>query len=360
MSLIRKDNGLENLLIGIVVPVYKVPENYLIECVNSLINQTYSNIEIILVDDCSPDECGRVCETFKTRDSRITVFHHDSNQGLSAARNTGIYNSSSDFIMFVDADDWIDTDTVELLVKQLETKVDFLLFPGCKEYLNKTISVNPNEQTIYGKDKRDDLVREAIGFPAKKTIYRSLAIDSASGKLIRRSFLLDNKIEFRKLYFREDGMFFQEIVQKSEGIIKYVPQGMYHYRMRKGSMINSFRKNSVDEQKSYLEHIRSFFDENSLSERFSHDYYLLTFVSMTMILYQYFYNPSYPNRKNRFKECRKVFSQGPFSQVFKNIKISELKRNYKIKYILLFFRMYSLFNYARNSLFKKNNMECFE
>lgn len=100
-------------LISIIVPVYKV-EKYIHRCVDSIINQTYKNIEIILVDDGSPDNCGRICDEYAAKDSRIKVIHKP-NGGLSDARNCGIEAADGEWLMFIDSDDWIHTQTVEVL-----------------------------------------------------------------------------------------------------------------------------------------------------------------------------------------------------------------------------------------------------
>lgn len=100
-------------LISIIVPVYNV-ENYIKECINSIINQSYKNIEIILVDDGSTDNSGSLCEEFSLIDSRIVTFHKE-NGGLSDARNYGIRHSNGEYIMFVDSDDIIDKDIVNVL-----------------------------------------------------------------------------------------------------------------------------------------------------------------------------------------------------------------------------------------------------
>ena len=100
---LKKDN-----LISIIVPIYKV-EKYLQRCIDSLISQTYKNIEIILVDDGSPDSCGSICDKNAIKDKRIRVIHK-SNGGLSSARNAGLDVCSGDYIMFVDSDDWVEPD----------------------------------------------------------------------------------------------------------------------------------------------------------------------------------------------------------------------------------------------------------
>ena len=96
---------MEEVLISVIVPIYKV-ENYLHRCIDSILCQTYEQIEIILVDDGSPDQCGNICEEYRQIDSRIKVFHKN-NGGLSDARNYGVERANGDFITFIDSDDYI-------------------------------------------------------------------------------------------------------------------------------------------------------------------------------------------------------------------------------------------------------------
>ena len=96
-------------LISVIVPVYKV-EQYLPQCVESILNQTYRNLELILVDDGSPDGCGKICDAYAEKDSRVRVIHK-KNGGLSDARNAGLNAASGDYLSFIDGDDWIEPDT---------------------------------------------------------------------------------------------------------------------------------------------------------------------------------------------------------------------------------------------------------
>lgn len=106
-------------MISIIVPIYKV-EEYLPRCLDSIINQTYKDLEIILVDDGSPDKCGDICDKYAEMDNRIKVIHK-KNGGLSSARNTGLEIASGDYIAFVDSDDWIEPNAYELLLDAIES-----------------------------------------------------------------------------------------------------------------------------------------------------------------------------------------------------------------------------------------------
>ncbi|WP_369076020.1 glycosyltransferase family 2 protein [Succiniclasticum sp.] len=122
-------------MISVIVPIYKV-EDVLSRCLDSLCRQSLQDIEIILVDDASPDRCGEICERYAAEDARFKVIHHPENRGLSAARNTGIAHASADYLMFVDSDDWVHEDFCKLpyecVVKQ---QADLVLF--CYQSIDK-------------------------------------------------------------------------------------------------------------------------------------------------------------------------------------------------------------------------------
>lgn len=104
---------MNDVLISVIVPIYKV-EKYLARCVDSILCQTYQNLEVILVDDGSPDGCGAICDAYAQKDSRVRVIHKP-NGGLSSARNAGIDAAAGEYLAFIDSDDWIDADMMELL-----------------------------------------------------------------------------------------------------------------------------------------------------------------------------------------------------------------------------------------------------
>lgn len=128
-------------LISVIVPVYNV-EKYIDKCINSIINQTYKNLEIILVDDGSPDNCGNICDEYSKKDNRIIVIHKE-NGGVSSARNIGIKNAKGKWITFVDSDDWIENDYVEKLSKiGIQNKAEVVLCGYNRIYNNDKQPIN--------------------------------------------------------------------------------------------------------------------------------------------------------------------------------------------------------------------------
>lgn len=120
-----------NPLISVIIPVYKV-EKFLHRCVDSVINQTYKNLEIILIDDGSPDNCGNICDEYAKKDTRIKVIHQE-NQGLSGARNSGLNIAKGEYIYFIDSDDYIKKNTLENMIKYSEK--DILILYQEQQYI---------------------------------------------------------------------------------------------------------------------------------------------------------------------------------------------------------------------------------
>ncbi|SFG65331.1 glycosyltransferase family 2 protein [Oribacterium sp. WCC10] len=134
-------------MISVIVPVYNV-EPYLRKCLDSIVNQTYKDLEILVIDDGSTDGCGKICDEYGEKDKRIRVFHTE-NRGLSAARNLGLDEAKGDWIGFVDSDDWIDEDMYEALYdRALETGADVVECGYYSEYQNSTVE-NIKEDVVF-------------------------------------------------------------------------------------------------------------------------------------------------------------------------------------------------------------------
>lgn len=165
-------------LISIIVPVYKV-EAFLPRCVDSILSQTYSNIEVILVDDGSPDRCGQICDDYASRDVRVKVIHKP-NGGLSSARNAGIEIASGEYITFVDSDDWVDIDSYERLyglIEKYDTQMACAGRYDAQESGEETPGLCPEkEEAVSGEELASRIFRwENIDTAAWDKIYhRSL------------------------------------------------------------------------------------------------------------------------------------------------------------------------------------------
>jgi len=145
--------------ISIIIPVYNT-EKYLSKCLDSIIFQTYNNLEIILVDDGSPDNCGNICDEYAKKDERVKVIHR-KNGGVSSARNEGLRNATGEYISFIDSDDWIELDMYESMIKKIKEKnVDAVRCSYTREYKEKQEIV----EHLYKEDIIIDLVIDRVKF----------------------------------------------------------------------------------------------------------------------------------------------------------------------------------------------------
>lgn len=211
-------------MISIIVPVYKVAP-YLRQCVESIINQTYRDLEILLIDDGSPDECGEICEEYKNRDNRIRVFHTE-NRGLSAARNLGLQNAAGDCIGFVDPDDWIEPDMYAVLLRGLE-EADISV---CG-YESGAQRVQLTKAMYTGADSLKALIDEKFN-------------NNVWNKLYRRKLFDDVLFPEGKNY--EDVAVMHRIVGNAKAAVVETTV-LYHYRVRPESITKTYTaKNLMD------------------------------------------------------------------------------------------------------------------
>lgn len=211
-------------LISVIVPIYNV-ENYLNRCVDSIINQTYHNLEIILVDDGSPDSCGRICDEYAEKDSRIVVVHRE-NGGLSAARNSGIDICKGEYIGFVDSDDCIHPQMYELLLKDIQQNNTFLSF--CHPNMCRNQKVNKEEIINHTECHEKSYILE-------KCLVENIWW-SACTKLYHKS--LFNGTRFPEGWNNEDYPLIMRIYDKCDKIaVNY--NKLYNYCLRTGSIARS-------------------------------------------------------------------------------------------------------------------------
>lgn len=212
-------------LISIIIPIYKV-EKYIERCINSVLSQTYSNIEIILIDDGSPDMCPSICDNYKLIDSRIQVIHKE-NGGLSDARNKGINISKGKYITFVDSDDYIENDYVEFLYKTiLKEDSDIAICSYQSVYGNRMI-IKQLEHREYILNSEETL---------EKMLYQKEFNVSAWAKLYKRE-LFEN-IEFPKGKIFEDAFTTYKLVMKAKKISVNL-EIKYNYMIRSNSILTS-------------------------------------------------------------------------------------------------------------------------
>lgn len=219
----------EHSLISVIVPIYKV-QDYLDECIESIINQTFSNIEVILVDDGSPDRCPQMCDEWAKRDSRIRVVHK-KNGGLSSARNAGLDVANGEYISFVDSDDFICKDALENLYNRIKDDKSIGITSGLiYRYQDGSIS-NFKDQWLCSKD---------IVIPASEFLLETMSQKTSYtvwNKLYRRDVV--GNARFREGHNNEDTLFMYDLgknIASMNVCMVEIPHYVYYYRYREDSI----------------------------------------------------------------------------------------------------------------------------
>jgi len=213
---------MQNPLVSIIVPIYKV-EPYLRRCLDSIVNQTYTNLEIILVDDGSPDGCPQICDEYAARDKRIVVIHK-GNGGLSDARNAGLDICKGEYISFVDSDDWVDETYIETLLDlSIKENADISIGNHSFAYENGSIKTISFESKSYLKS-------EAI---KKIILHQTLPWGASWGKIYKRNIFFKYNFPIGK--FHEDDYTSYKFIYEANKIA-CIDKTLYNYFQRNDSI----------------------------------------------------------------------------------------------------------------------------
>lgn len=241
-----------NPLVSIIVPVYKV-EEYLDECVESLVNQTYSDIEIILVDDGSPDNCPQICDKWALRDNRIKVIHK-ANGGVSSARNAGLDIANGEWIWFVDSDDTVEANALEELLSNTDDS-DLIVFASSTDEL-------------YTKDEKffdEYYFKYRFGF-------------GPCNKLYKKSIIKDNGLQFDTQETVGEDLLFNITYYQYANNYRFIMPNYYHYRVRENSAMQSNNEKRIEQQLRLYSKIYDIY-RDKVDERILAQLYIMHLIS---------------------------------------------------------------------------------
>lgn len=239
---------------SIIVPIYNV-EQYLTECIDSVLGQKDCEFELILVDDGSTDSSGQICDDYALKDSRIHVIHKE-NGGLSDARNAGVHAAQNEYLLFIDSDDYIARDSVKGIEDVIlsQNRPELIFLECIKVYEDKKIPMNDGVTADVNQmagDEIRDYISRLPKYPA-----------SACSKAIRREFFIDNDLYFKKGILSEDLEWAVRLFL-TVNTAAYCPKNYYYYRQqRKGSISNIFSEKKLKD----ITHTASYWCSAALEE----------------------------------------------------------------------------------------------
>lgn len=307
---VKKINRMEKLLVSIIVPVYK-SEAYLSECIESILCQKYSNWELLLVEDGSPDNCGAICDEYSNRDARIRSFHKE-NGGASSARNYGLNYAKGDFVMFVDSDDRISCEIISDLVDILKVRNADVI--GSELMSNKKYGL---------KEFRPEEITELL-------LYKEID-SSPCTKLISRKTI--GSLRFVEGRITEDFIFLLQLYRKCTNIL-YTSRNYYYYRPNEDSVTHTINDHYFDTYRNIeyidLDYIEKYGLRDALEV-----FKLKTYLDILWLL---LINKSKMIKHPLCKICFQNVISG-FTTILRNTRLSY---KYKVKSIIILI-IYSLF-----------------
>lgn len=244
--------------ISIVIPVYNV-RPYLNTCLQSVLKQSYKNIEIILVNDGSTDGSDLICETYRAKDSRI-IYVSQENRGLSGARNTGMKYASGDYVLFLDSDDFIALNTIEVAVDEIKENHADIVAVGFTQFSDECCVANKEVESY------------AFQQSTRSAFYKQLITNHACGKIIKKELI--NDITFPEGRNYEDIATTHKFFYRASSV-SYTNSGFYFYRTRPGAITSVIRKKDIDDMILSYRDVVTFYGGEKDSDFY---YYRMTLI----------------------------------------------------------------------------------
>lgn len=301
--------------ITIIIPVYKVKEADFRTCIESIRDQTLHDIEIILVNDGSPDECPHICDDYAKKDKRIQVIHQ-KNQGVSVARNVGIQVASGEYITFVDADDWCEPQMCEeIFAYATENNSDILIFSAIQEARwTKYYHIWPSNIPLFTEAQKERLIEICI-LPRN---FNDGIIISTWSKVYKREFLLQNSILYNpQIILGEDNLFNLECLLRATHI-SYLNKCFYHYRQQNENQTTTrYHPNFHQNTDLLINHLSQTLNKNKTREKYE---LLLSTRAIALVLEyvlpQEFLHPDNPKPLKQILKEISLFLQSSHSNIF--------------------------------------------
>lgn len=322
--------------ISFVLPMYNTEIDYLDQCIDSLKKQTLNNIEIIIINDGSTNNCGMYCEEIAKDDNRIKVIHQE-NQGVSAARNRGVQEASAEWIVFVDPDDWIDIELSEKIYPYIsDNKLDILFFTFSMHIGSEVIPqlYNRSEYFVFSPEEHD-LLQLSIMNSYKG--YSPLVIGSVWGKVFNRSFLMEKNLLFDTNLPKSQDLIFCLYAIEHANNIAYINEPLYHYRMHESSVTKKYNPNIFTYANRLINEVSTFINKYHYNdEKFVQGYHNMVatvFIENMILDFLHHKNPeNYLARRRKFNE---VINTNPYKEAFKKVELEQFNVKQKIEIMLL-------------------------
>ena len=340
---------MKDIKFSVIVPIYKV-EKYLNKCIESILNQSYKNFELILVDDGSPDNCPQICDNFAKEDKRIVVIHK-KNEGLVAARNTGLKYANGDYICYVDGDDWINENLLECACNKAINKYnpDMVIYNAVKVFEDKIEDIPKGlEEGIYYKKELQKKVYPYMMYDNRKDFCTGLIFPVAWNKIYKSELIKNHYCKDTRIRMGEDNAFVFECIYYSNSIFFCDDKLYYYNQLNSGSMTNSYDDKRFENNKILIDYIESNLKDKSDILNIQINAFKVYWLIMAIF---------HEIKCNRpfFESIKYIKKSMKENKTLDNISITNVPLKAKIFVILLKCRLYSLTLLLSRIVNKKRN-----
>lgn len=326
-----------NNLVSVIVPVYNV-EKYIDRCVTSIVSQTYSNLEIILVDDGSIDSSGVKCDYWAKKDSRIKVIHK-KNGGLGYARNSGLDIATGTYVSFIDSDDYIKTNAYEELVDRITTCDADAVYFGCNYDVNGIITTGQQkypESCFFKTDIYEKLLPLSFGASIEKK-GDEYGVGSVCCAFFRRSVIEDNKLRFssERKVLSEDYIFTSKLLVHTN-VVCFSNGNYYYYFSNENSLSHSYREDRFEKSIKFYEEQNKIIDKYNLGEKAkTRARYSFLINSIVCVKQEANRAVSYKNKKAKYLE---ISNSVVYRKIFSEIRLNSLNIKKRLLFMSLFYK----------------------
>jgi len=322
-----------NVFISIIVPVYNV-EKYLRQCINSILGQTFTDFELILIDDGSKDNSPAICDEYAAKDNRVRVTHQP-NGGQVKARKTGLAQANGEYVQFVDSDDWLELNALEVACQSAkDNNADVVTFDAYFCYSNRRLLVKqPIESGIFDKQSLIDKIYPKMIYSGRFFYFGIYA--AMWNKIFRRTILTPNMINVDpRLKIGEDGVTTFATLLDAKKVCVLGGQHLYNYRDNNFSITRSYCSGQFDNAVllintlRYINKVKNVYDLSSQI-----DYYLM--YNIYSIFIEEFYYRYRKSLFGRVKYLQQIANDESVISVAKKIQLTGMDRDFKLFFSLL-------------------------
>lgn len=332
--------------ISVIVTIYNTPEKYLRKCLDSIINQTLKQIEIILVNDGSNEDTTKICEEYRKKDNRINLINQ-SNGGESVARNVGIQNATTENITFVDSDDYIELNLCEKLAKYMEeinNEYDIIIFNCYVDYKNKKVKNQfYTRQGLLDKQDIEQIQLQNIEKGITKYYPPESNISVPWAKVYNKQFIKQNNLKYIKNIIRmTDAIFNLEAFEKAKKIYM-LDDYLYHYNQNEFSVCQKYSKDTISYYETYFGYAKKYIEKYNKNQKFIDTLNIKISTSIDKYMYNYYFNKDNPNNYKKIKE--------EFSNLLKRDLYKNAMSNVKMEYLSTYQKLV-VSSAKKNNIFK--------